>query len=271
MKPLLFVVPALPVPATTGGEIFNQRLVEGLRSDWNLSVVTLRDLGLSTAASADDFARELRRRAEGIARGPVFVDTYLYRHFGPALLTLKGLGFGPFIGFGQAWYPGRYRGFLSRLRVRRRLVKFLRSLDHHVVVSNALEGDYVRQGLDPRIIDVALPGFDLLTELPDPTPRSGALRVRMAGTYMEAKGQHLLVEALELLAARIPNLTSLLSVEIMGPKSQAPDYVRSLEARAGRLPHGLLTLTDSVNQSRLWRAFSETDVFVFPASGEGLG
>jgi len=271
MRPLLFIVPALPVPATTGGEIFNQRLVDGLSSRWKLSVVTLSDLGLTTSASPDDFADALRGRVEGAPPGPVFVDTYLYRHFAPAFVALKSLGFGPFIGFGQAWYPGRYRGFLSRLRVRRQLMKFLRCLDHHVVVSNALKGDYVRQGIDPRSVDVALPGFDLLKTLPLATPRPGPLRVRMAGTYMEAKGQHLLVQALELLTARIPDLINLLSVEIMGPKGQAPDYVRSLEARAGRLPQGLLTLTDSVSQSTLWRAFSQTDVFVFPASGEGLG
>ena len=273
MKSLLFVVPALPNPATTGGEIFNQRLADGLPRGFKVTVVTLSDLSLTTTASPEVFAQKLADYARAhVAPGPVFIDTYLYRHALEAMAPLRSLGFGPFTGFGQAWYPGRYRGLLSRLRVRLRLMRFLRLLDHHVVVSESLKADYVRHGVARDTIDVALPGFDLLDSVPERRPRSfGPLRVCIAGTYMEAKGQHLLVEAVERLAAQNTAIGDVLAVTAIGPKTQAPEYVRGLEARAARLPKGVLTLNGSMSQQDLWRAFSDTDVFVFPASGEGLG
>lgn len=274
MKPLLFVVPALPQPATTGGEIFNQRLATGLAATWDVTVVTLKDLGLTTQADEKEFALRLAESVAGRAEpGPVLVDTYLYRQFDSAFSKLRALGFGPFVGFGQAWYPGRYQSFLSRMRVQARLMRMLCRLDHHVVVSESLKSDYARRGISRNVIDVALPGFDL----PEPppacpaAPRPGPLRVRIAGTYMPAKGQHLVVEALERLAANRPDLPTLIAVEAIGSKSQAPEFVRDLEERAGRLPPGLLTLSGPMPQPDLWKAFGVTDVFVFPATGEGLG
>lgn len=273
MKPLLFVVPALPDPPTTGGEIYNRRLVEGLRESFELTVVTLGDLGVSMDVTADEFSRRLMALvARGAAPGPVLIDTYLYPIAGPATEALRRSGFGPVVGFGQAWYPGRYRSFLARHRVRRGLASFLRQCDHHVVVSEAMKAETARAGIPAQRIDTVLPGFELAERLPElGARRPGPLRVRTAGTYMEAKGQHLLVEAVERLAARDPNLFATLTVEAIGVKSQAPDFVRGLEQRAQRLPPGLLRLSGPLPQPELWRAFADTDVFVFPAIGEGLG
>ena len=86
MKPLLFIVPAIPSPPTTGGEIFNQRLAAGLAANWDLTVVTVQDLGMNSRMSAGEFERRLvdfvRNRVEP---GPVLLDTYLYPHFDGAL------------------------------------------------------------------------------------------------------------------------------------------------------------------------------------------
>lgn len=273
LKPLLLIVPALPDPPTTGGEIFNQRLVTGLTGAWDLTVVTLKDLSLTTQASEEEFALRLAEFVVGRAEpGPVFVDTYLHRQFDSAFARLRTLGFGPIVGFGQAWYPGRYQSFLSRMRVQARLMRMLRRLDHHVVVSESLKADYVRRGIFGARIDVVLPGFNV----PEPAPvrvgsLQGPLRVRIAGTYMPAKGQHLVVEALEHLAVNRPDLVGRIAVEAIGSKTQAPEFVRDLEERAKRLPAGLLKLTGPMPQSDLWKAFGTTDVFVFPAIGEGLG
>ncbi|MBX7187494.1 MAG: glycosyltransferase family 4 protein [Vicinamibacteria bacterium] len=273
MKPLLFIVPALPQPPTTGGEIFNQRLAHGLAAEWDLTVATFADLGGSAQMTAAEFERRLVAFVKGgVEPGPVLLDTYLYRQFDGALDRLRALGFGPFIGFGQAWYPGRYRSFLSRARVQARLMRLLRRLDHHVVVSESLESDYARLGIPPAMVDVVLPGFDLASSLPSaPSERSGPLRVRIAGTYMPAKGQHLLIEAIERLVAANPDLPAVMRIEAIGPKGQAPEYVRDLQARADRLPPGLVTLSGATTQPELWKAFSDTDVFCFPAAGEGLG
>lgn len=247
MKPLLFIVPALPKPATTGGEIFNERLAKGLAAKWDLTLVTLNDLGVTTQVSGESFAERLVGFIAGrVEPGPVFVDTYLYRQFDDAFDRLRALGFGPIVGFGQAWYPGRYQSFVARARVQARLMRMLRRLDHHVVVSESLKSDYARRGIPEAAIDVALPGFEIAEWAPiRPLLRPGPLRVRIAGTYMPAKGQHLVVEALEHLVVTQPDLAALMEVEAIGTKTQAPEYVRDLEgegeATSGRTAYALGT------------------------------
>jgi glycosyltransferase involved in cell wall biosynthesis len=273
LKPLLFVIPSRPARPSTCGEIFNERLAGSLGSRFDLTVITPLDLGLNIEAPSDLFAKRLSARVRHDEEpGAVFVDTYLYRHVDPALDGLRSLGFGPIVGFGQAWYPGRYRGFVALLRVQRKLRRFLGVLDHHVVVSESMKEDYARLGLGAAKVDVALPGFELLGSAPPPQPRNGGpLRVRMAGPYDETIGQHILVDAVERLSARYPDLSRLMRVEAIGPKEHAAAYARDLEVRARRLPRGLLTLAGSRPQNELWKAFGDTDVFVYPAAGAGLG
>jgi glycosyltransferase involved in cell wall biosynthesis len=273
LKPLYFVIPTRPAYPATSGEIYNERLAGSLASRFHLTVITPLDLGLNIDAPSELFAKRLIERVGiGEEPGAVFVDTYLYRHVDPALDGLRSLGFGPIVGFGQAWYPGRYRGFVALLRVQRKLRRFLGRLDHHIVVSESMKTDYERLGLGAAEVDVALPGFELLGNAPSPQPRNGGpLRVRMAGPYDETIGQHILVDAIERLSARYPDLSRLMRIEAIGPKTQAAAYARDLEIRARRLPRGLLTLSDAYPQNELWKAFADTDVFVYPAVGAGLG
>jgi glycosyltransferase involved in cell wall biosynthesis len=273
LKPLLFVIPSRPAYPATCGEIFNERLAGSLGSRFALTVITPLELGLNIDAPSELFAKRLIERVRSCEEpGAVFVDTYLYRHVDPAIDGLRRLGFGPFVGFGQAWYPGRYRGFVALLRVQRKLRRFLRLLDHHVVVSESMRADYERLGIEPAKVDVALPGFELLSNTPRPQPRNGGpLRVRMAGPYGEAIGQHLLVDAVERMSARYPDLVRVMRIEAIGPKTQAAAYAHDLEIRARRLPRGLLTLSGPYPQNELWKAFGETDVLVYPAVGAGLG
>lgn len=272
MKSLLFVVPALPSPPTTGGEIFNERLARGLAPEWDLTVVTLADLGLDRDSTPEEFSRGLMDAASRTTPGPVLLDTYLASRFAPAIPGLRAAGFGPLIGFGQAWYPTRYESPLAQMKAQWKLTRVLRELDHHVVVSHALKSEYTRMAIRKDRVDVVLPGFDLTSDPPAArTRRHGPLRVRTAGTYMPAKGQHLLVEAIERLEARNPNLASVMTVEAIGSKAQVPDFVNDLEKRALALPEGLLRLSGPMSQADLWEAFRNTDVFVFEATGEGLG
>ena len=270
--PLLAFFPALPEPPTTGGEIYNRALVDGLGRDRELSVATFAGLGVTAATSPRDYAAAALAwlDRERLAPRAVLEDTYVYRQSGPLLSALRARGFGPIVGFGQALYPRRFRSPLVRARAWWALARQLRRYDRHVVVSEAMRRAYRRLGVPGSRVDVVLPGFELAARRP-PGARAvhPGLRVVTAGTYMPAKGQHLVVEALLKLGPACAAAGGF-SLEALGSKRQAPAYVAALESRAAQLGERIRLFGD-VPQERLWEAFARADVFVFPATGEGLG
>ena len=271
--PLVAFLPALPEPPTTGGEIYNRALVAGLRRERELSVATFAGLGVTAATTPRDYAAAALAwlGRERLAPRAVLEDTYVYRQSGPLVSALRARGFGPIVGFGQALYPRRFRSPLVRARAWWALARQLRRYDHHVVVSEAMRRAYRRLGVPGSRVDVVLPGFELVARHSPEGRRAadGGLRVVTAGTYMPAKGQHLVVEALLALGAAGAAAGGF-SLEALGSKRQAPAYVAALEARAARLGERVRLFAD-VPQERLWEAFARADVFVFPATGEGLG
>ena len=271
---LLLLVPALPDPPTTGGEIYNREIASRLAAGRELHVATFADLGVNAASSADALAEATLRWLEerGVAPCPVVEDTYAYGRAGRLHAELRRRGFAPIVGFGQALYPDRYRSPLSRARRWWTLARHLHECDHHVVVSEAMRRAYRRLGIAAERVDVVPPGFDLVRRgAPARAPRvDGPLRVVTAGTYMPAKGQHLVVDAVRRVAAGRPADGRAIELDLYGPQSQAPDYVAVVARRAEALgPRA--RLHGAVSQERLWDAFAGSDVFVFPAAGEGLG
>lgn len=270
--PLLFFLPALRSTPTTGGEIYNLALARGLADSFDLRTMTFEDLGLAPQAAAPELARAAASfvERERLPASAVIEDTYAYRTAEPLRAALRDRGFGPFVAFGQALYPDRFRSPLVRARLWWRLARYLRGCDHHVVVSPAMRRAYRWLGLPAERIDVVLPGFDLAAGgAPSRGPACGALRIVTAGSYVPSKGQHLVIEALGRLCRRRPELG--ISLRAYGSRSQAPDYVAALETQAARDLPRRARLGAALPQAQLFQAFSESDVFVFPATGEGLG
>ena len=70
---LLLLVPALPDPPTTGGEIYNREIASRLAAGRELHVATFADLGVNAASPADALAEAVH----SIARvGPLSGDPY---------------------------------------------------------------------------------------------------------------------------------------------------------------------------------------------------
>lgn len=274
--PLVIMVPALPHQPTTGGEAYNQRLVRGLSATWDVRPCTLDDLGLGTAAGAGALAAAMARWTAQLGKpAPVIQDTWFYERAAGLNRTLGRCGFRPIIGFGQALYPARYRSRVAHLRHQLLLGRYLRTCDAHIVVSAAMQQAYRRLGVAVRRVVIVYPGFDLVAQsVPGArTPRAdGRLRVVGAGSYTPAKGQDVIVDAVGRLLNQRPDLRARLQVDLYGRQDHNPGFFAALVRQVEALgPDHVVRLHGMVPQADLWRTLAESDIFLFPARGEGLG
>jgi glycosyltransferase involved in cell wall biosynthesis len=270
----LFIFPALKQKPETGGELYNLRLERMLREHYDLRCLTLDELGVQDWRGDSGFAEAALREARTELPGtPVLQDTYFYPVFRPVNLALRRAAIGPIIGFGQAIYPDRFGSLLSRMRHYYALTRYLQSCDAHIVVSEDMKLTYARLGIEERRIVVVHPGHDL-SAMPAPVKRAPlagrALRVIVAGSYQPSKGQDIVVRGVLELLRRRPELHGAVSVVMHGNTEFCPGFYDSLRAEvAAHALEGVIQVLGPVSQQALWRRFSESDLLVFPASGEG--
>lgn len=270
--PLVFLVPAIVDPPTTGGERYNLELARRLGGTFEVETLTLADLGVRAVDGPEAFRRALVRWADRRGRpAPLFEDTWFYELAAGANRAIRRMGFGPIVGFAQAVYPERYRAPWARGPRFVRLRRYLATLDGQVGVSGYFATVNRRLGLPTTNVRSVYPGFEL-ARLPVRTraPGEGGLRVITAGSYMPAKGQHLVVDAARWLRFHAPAALARTTLRCVGPTGHAPGFLDGLRARvdAGRLP---VALDGPLPQTDLWGAFAESDVFAFLAEGEGFG
>ena len=118
---------------------------------------------------------------------------------------------------------------LSRTNVRRPLARAVRAADYVITVSGALLDVAVSLGADPRHVQVIGNGIDLSKFVPVPRNEARA-RLRLpldanvlvtAGTLVERKGFHRVIEVMPNLLRRFPQLHYLI-VGGLGPKEMIP-------------------------------------------------
>ena len=111
---------------------------------------------------------------------------------------------------------------------------------------------------------VARLGVDamLFSTLPKPTPQE-AFEILCVGRLTPAKGQHLLIDAIE----RLTQQGRRMRLRLVG---NGPDY-DSLRAHADRLTHPeSIVFEGAVNQDRIRSVYAMADAFCLPSFAEGL-
>jgi len=268
---LLFLVPAVKDPAETGGELFNLNLCRGLAADWDLTVATFEDIGLTERTSAAyETATSQYLRAHG-KFDAIVQDTYVFPFSGPANRLLSASA--PLIGFGQAVYSERFKRPWTRWKQDRSMAAVYGTYAGLIVVSDAMKHHAEKLGVTASQIRVVPPGFALRDAPPLSVARnSSPIRLVTAGSYQPSKGQHLVIEGLGLLLAKRREFAGRLVLEMHGNLGYAPDYVASLRGLVEDKGLGESVVVEGpLRQQGLWELFSRSHLFCFVAQGEGFG
>ncbi|MGV3710962.1 MAG: glycosyltransferase family 4 protein [Gemmatimonas sp.] len=265
-----------PASGTRGGDVYWQHLFAELSATHELVYANREALGITGVVTGAQYATALERYLRDVKwRGAVLHDGSSFYSMTESNRMLKRHGWGPIISFMQEWVPARQDSFRMRLHLNRYMFRFLHSVDAHVAVSQWLRDRIRHLGVSGRRVDVARPGvpdacFESALHVHHvPSPR---LRVISAGIYHPSKGQHVLAEAMGLLAARDPQAREHYEVNMFGAiNATNQSYFDRLRERVREL-----ALTDNVllhghiSQQELFAAYAGSDVFAFTASGEGL-
>ncbi len=126
-------------------------------------------------------------------------------------------------------------GRLAPLR-RRFVLRRFSALARAVVPTGAALAAWREFGLDAARLSACWPGIDATRLCPDPTveavPREGPLRVVCTARMVPGKAQHVAIEAIKGLDAR---LRDRITLDLVGPATD-PDYVATLHRRAAGAP-----------------------------------
>jgi glycosyltransferase involved in cell wall biosynthesis len=245
--PVFFAVPYSidDVERVSGGNVYDQRIRDGLRADgWDVRMILVADGGRAFTAAA------LAQLPDGAL---VLIDGLLANHHEDALVT-EGTRLRMVV-LGHMVAADLTRSERSGYRVARRVI----------ATSNWTRAELVAQdAADRNRIVVAHPGTD-----PAPTTsasESGG-RLLCVGTVAQHKGQDLLVSALADCAE-----VECWTCAIVGSLRAAPDFVAAL--RAAVVSAGLtdrVEFTGVLAGRDLEEAYGHADLVVMPSRSESYG
>jgi len=161
--------------------------------------------------------------------------------------------------------------FLQRRRWTFRL-KYARTCDAVVAVSDFVRQGAIRCGIPSSTIELIPDGIEIPPELPSPEARAKARArwgfaenefvIGQLGAFTPEKGQEVALRAFQLLSERLPQARLLLAGE--GPTLRDREITQRCEALGDRV-----RLCGAIHD--LAEFFSALDLFVMPSKSEGLG
>ncbi len=285
-SPVVFLLPAFPEQARTGGEIYNHRLIEGLRDRGrDVRVIAVDALMESRPLHEPGVGRVARRAIHACfdallqeispdAGKPVLIyDSWLYRFLWNTMPAERLRKRFRLISFSQLCYWDTYRGLPHRLLHRAMTLAALASAHHHIAVSRSLlRADLGVLGRTATT-SVIYPGCDYAGL---ETPRADCARmpaeILSVGNYAPRKGFHILIEAMDIVFRRCPELRGRLSLRLVGNRAFDTDYLARLERMIEAF--GLsdsVVLDDWKRRDDLSALFSGAQIFAFASESEGFG
>jgi glycosyltransferase involved in cell wall biosynthesis len=261
---IAFIVPG-PLGQLTGGYLFDQRVVDGLRAAGR--VVAVHELpGRFPRADDEALAAAAALLAALPDRAVAVVDGLALPAFAGALTPVAGsrlrlVGFVHHVLARETGLDENARDALAGLegRLLRRLVGVLCP---SAVTAWAVE----EYGVPRERIAITPPGTEKPAQPPQRLPHGGPLRLLAVGTITQRKGHLLLIEALAEVADRPWELTCI------GSLTREPAALVELQRAIAR--HGLqqrVTLAGERPPERLAEAYAAADVFALPSYYEGYG
>ena len=263
---VLFFLPVYKKNPRTGGEIYNTKLINGLKERGVcLEVLTLDEV------QKGKIYHKLKSYDGKISL--LIYDTWLYRYLWSILPLIRFSCSYKLASFSQLCYWDNYKSFHSRSI--HFLSTLLTILPAHLNIG--VSQTVLKRDLGPfsnyKKKKVVYPGclwakkdFDLADCNASP------LRIISVGNYTPRKGFHILVQAMGIIAKNNPDLLPHLRLHLVGNRSFSADYVKHLEDLIAKSNlDEYVFLDDWKTTEEISKLYTKSQLFAFASFSEGFG